>query len=102
MKLYELDVADLRARAPSHGDTVTSGYVRVRGFLIHAAESTGRQQHGPGPDGNRFTGGRVVHLRAGHLAVCDQQIGCSAVTEEGDARHRGRFAVQNASDLAAG
>ena len=50
MKLHELDIVDLGARAPRHGDAVARGDIGIGGFLEHASQSAGGEQHGARAD----------------------------------------------------
>ena len=102
VKLNEFNIADFRAGAPSHGDAVARGYVRIGSLFVHPSEASGGQQHGPRADCNRFAAGSVEHQGAGGSPLVDQQIDGGAKTAKSDRGDGGRFPVQRAGDLAAG
>ena len=45
MKLDKFDVVDARARPPGHGDSVSSGDIRIGGLFEDASQAAGRKQH---------------------------------------------------------
>ena len=71
MELNELDIADDRAGAPGHGDTVSGGDIGVRGFLVDAAKTARGEEYGAGVNGMvlfiaRIVGDGAADFAAGH------------------------------------
>jgi hypothetical protein len=103
VELNELEIRNLRARAPRHRNAVSGGHVRVRGVEEDVSEAAGGQQHGAGPHRHQLMGLRVVDLRPADFAVfVEQEIGSSREASELDVRERSRFVVEGARNFASG
>ncbi len=102
MELHELDIANLGARAPGHGDAVSGGHVRVGGLEVHVSQTAGSEQDGAREDGTAFARHFVEDHGAADRAIVHQQVGDGGITLEADAGQGRGFAVKREGDFAAG
>ena len=98
VELEELEVGELRARAPRHGQAVAGGDLRVGGLAVHLPRPAGRQHGGAGPDDLQAVA-RVPRERAGHAAGAvggAQEVHGEATIEDAHAA-RGTGALDQAA-----
>ncbi len=90
MKLNELDIADLRARAPRHRDAIAGRDIGIRRFLEDSAQSAGREQYRA-----------CVHIaqRAAFLVKHHRARGASSLSADPDRRSRSQIEFAEATRL---
>ena len=69
VELHHLHVADLRARAPRHGDAVASGDVGVAGVLVDLADAAGGEDDRARAHGPDLAGLRAQQIGADHAVL---------------------------------
>ena len=95
MKLVELQVAHPTARPPGHGNTITTGTVRVACIQIGLAGAAGGQHYEPCLEHFHPAGFVVQHIGSVHPAISNNQVYSNALDENVDVVPGQRLVDQN-------